>query len=222
VTRRVRLGIALVCLLASGGSQAVTTVIYRCTDAAGAVTFQNGTACPAGHKQERRVVEMTTPMPVFVPPPAASVATPQVPLISRLPAPDDAATRDDDATPDPPPALFACRVFDNSTYWREDDTPPLRCRPMRTTGIGGLPGMEAGQACEQVADVCEAVPAEALCSTWETRVREAEFRWRYAHGRAQEPLRLEYEQLFSTWRDSSCGPVGAAVPAQNQRGTLAR
>lgn len=216
------LSLALTCALASGGSAAVTTVIYRCTDAAGAVTFQNGTACPTGHKQERRVVEMATPMPAFVSPPATPVAPPQVPLISRLPAAEAVVPREDSDAPEPPPALFACRVFDNSTYWREDDTPPLRCRPMQTVGIGGLPGMEAGQACEQVADVCEAVPAEALCSTWETRVREAEFRWRYAQGRAQDPLRLEYEQLFTTWRDSSCGAAGDAASAQNQRGTDAR
>ncbi|MDR6991923.1 DUF4124 domain-containing protein [Luteimonas sp. 3794] len=211
--RSVVLSIALTCALASGGSAAVTTVIYRCTDAAGAVTFQNGTACPAGHTQQRRVVEMATPMPAFVSPPAPSVAPPQVPLISRLPAAEALAPREEDAQRQPPPALFACRVFDNSSYWREDDSPPLRCRPMRTVGIGGLPGLEAGQACEQVADVCEAVPVDALCSAWETRVREAEFRWRYAQTREQPPLRLEYEQLFSTWRDSSCGPGAGVAPA---------
>lgn len=209
----VLLFLALLCALASGGRAAVTTVIYRCTDATGAVTFQNGTACPAGHTQERRVVEMATPLPAFVAPPAAPVTPPQVPLISRLPAPDPVTPRDVAAALQPPPALFACRVFDNSTYWREDANPPPRCRPMRTIGIGGLPGMEAGQACEQVADVCEAVPADALCSTWETRVREAEFRWRYAQGREQPALRAEYEQLFSTWRDSTCGPGAGTAPA---------
>lgn len=201
---------ALVCALASGGTDAATTVIYRCTDPSGAVTFQNGTACPAGHRQERRVVEMASPMPTFVPAPAPPLQAPQVPLISQMPATLEAAA-EDDAAPEPPPALFACRVYDNSTYWREDDTPPLRCRPMRTVGIGGLPGMGAGQACEQVADVCEAVAEDALCSSWETRVREAEFRWRYAQGRAQDPLRLEYEQLFNTWRNSTCGQAAGAA-----------
>ena len=195
---------ALVCALASGDADAATTVIYRCTDPSGAVTFQNGTACPAGHRQERRVVEMASPMPTFVPAPAPPLQAPQVPLISQMPA-TPAAAAEDAATPEPPPALFACRVYDNSTYWREDDTPPLRCKPLQTVGIGGLPGMGAGQACEQVADVCEAVPADALCSAWETRVRESEFRWRFAQGAAQAPLRVEYEQLFTTWRDSNCG-----------------
>lgn len=204
-----------VCALSIGQAQAETTVIYRCTDPAGAVTFQNGAACPPGHKQERRVVEMATPMPTFVAPAAAPVIAPQVPLISTLPARDAPATDTNDVgdAPEPPPPLFACRVYDNSTYWREDDTPPLRCKPMQTVGIGGLPGMGAGQACEQVADVCEAVPEAALCSSWETRVREAEFRWRYAQPREQPPLRLDYEQVFSTWRDSSCGPGAGTAPA---------
>jgi len=210
VSRSACAAIVLAGALAGGVADATTTVIYRCTDPSGAVTFQNGSACPAGHRQERRVVEMASPMPVFVPPPAP-VQAPQVPLISRLgDAPRAVARADASLPPAPPPPLFACRVYDNSSYWREDDTPPLRCRPLQTVGIGGLPGMGAGEACEQVADTCEAVPADALCKTWETRVREAEFRWRYAHGRAQDPLRIEYEQLFNTWRNSTCGqPDGA-------------
>lgn len=196
--------------LAVGPGDAATTVIYRCTDAAGAVTFQNDAPCPAGQAQQRRVVEMATPMPTYIAPPAAPVAQPRVPLISTLQAPAAEAGADE---PPPPPALYACRVYDNSTYWREDDTPPPRCRPLQTVGIGGLPGMGAGQACEQMADVCEAVPEAALCSSWETRVREAEFRWRYAQTREQPQLRLEYEQLFSTWRDSSCGPGAGIAPA---------
>lgn len=215
MTRKAWRYAALACALLAGPVNAATTVIYRCTDAAGAVTFQNDTPCPAGHAQQRRVVEMASQIPAFVAPPAAVVTLPAVPLISKLPPSTSASARarvdaeaddaDDVPVAEAPPALFACRVYDNSTYWREDDTPPLRCKPLQTVGIGGLPGMGAGQACEQVADVCEAVPADALCSAWETRVREAEFRWRFAQGAAQAPLRVEYEQLFTTWRESNCG-----------------
>ena len=210
--RRVLLLAGFACAVSAAGRvDAETTVIYRCTDAAGAVTFQNGTPCPAGQTQQRRVVEMATSMPTYVAPPTAPPAAPRVPLISTLQAPATEQARTDEPAP-PPPALYTCRVHDNSTYWREDDTPPLRCRPLQTVGIGGLPGMGAGQACEQVADVCTAVPEAALCSSWETRVREAEFRWRFAQAREQPPLRLEYEQLFSTWRDSSCGHGAGIAP----------
>jgi hypothetical protein len=39
-------------LLQTASAQSV--VIYRCTDASGALTIQNGTPCPKGSKQERR------------------------------------------------------------------------------------------------------------------------------------------------------------------------
>ena len=212
------LGLALgVTALLSGPLpvSAEPTVIYRCTAPDGEVIFQNGTPCTAGHQQQRRVIDIAAPLPAFVPAPPAPERVPAVPSISTLPAAVP-ATPDADGealAKSPPPALYSCRVYDNSTYWREDDTPPPRCRPLQTVGIGGLPGMGAGQACEQMADVCEAVPEAALCSSWETRVREAEFRWRYAQTREQPQLRLEYEQLFSTWRDSSCGPGAGIAPA---------
>ena len=33
-------------------------VIYRCTDASGAVTVQNDQRCPAGSREERRVIDV--------------------------------------------------------------------------------------------------------------------------------------------------------------------
>ncbi|MCD9027342.1 DUF4124 domain-containing protein [Luteimonas sp. BDR2-5] len=190
----------------AGGAQAdADNVVYRCEDASGAVTFQNGTPCAKGMRQQRRVVEIAAPLPAFVPPPQADVA-PSVPLISTLRLAElGTGDVDEDAPPrEPPPPLFACRVYDDSSYYREDDTPPTRCRPLQTVGIGSVPGMGAGQACEHVEDVCTAVPADSLCRVWETRVREAEFRWQYAQGRERERLRQEYEALFTTYSDSDC------------------
>src|SRR5690606_32166603 len=45
-------------------------VIYRCTDASGAVTIQNDTPCPAGSKQQIRKVEA---LPSTPPPPSPSL-----------------------------------------------------------------------------------------------------------------------------------------------------
>lgn len=192
-------------LLAPAPGHAGPTVIYRCTAADGAVTFQNGTPCGAGLQQQRRVIDIAAPLPAFVAPPAAPDPMPSVPLISVTPALTPVTPRDPDAEPKPaPPALYACRVYDNSTYWREDDTPPPRCRPLQTVGIGGLPGMGAGQACERHEDVCQAVPADDLCRSWDNRVREAEFRWRFGDGSEREPARIEYERLFNQLQASAC------------------
>ena len=58
-------------------------VIYRCTDASGALTIQNNTPCPKGSTQQRRVVE-AAPVgslpPVFAPPARSTApATPSRP-----------------------------------------------------------------------------------------------------------------------------------------------
>ena len=184
------------------------TVIYRCTAPDGEVTFQNGTPCAAGHQQQRRVIDIAAPLPAFVPAPAAPARAPAVPLISSLPAAPvaKADTQRDSGPKPPPPALYSCRVYDNSTYWRDDDTPPARCRPLQTVGIGGVPGLGAGQACERHEDVCTPVPDEDLCRSWDARVREAEFRWRFGDDGARESARIEYERLFTQLQDSVCAP----------------
>ncbi|PBS11323.1 hypothetical protein CMZ82_15395 [Lysobacteraceae bacterium NML93-0792] len=203
------LGLALgVTALLSGPlpASAEPTVIYRCTAPDGEVIFQNGTPCTAGHQQQRRVIDIAAPLPAFVPAPPAPERVPAVPSISTLPAAVP-ATPDADGealAKSPPPALYSCRVYDNSTYWREDDAPPARCRPLQTVGIGGVPGMGAGEACERHEDVCTAVPADDLCRAWDARVREAEFRWRFGDSGTRESAGVEYERLFKQLQASAC------------------
>ena len=48
--------LACVGLLGASGAVAQDTVFYKCTDASGNVTVQNGTPCAAGMKQEIRRV----------------------------------------------------------------------------------------------------------------------------------------------------------------------
>ena len=203
------LGLALgVTALLSGPlpASAEPTVIYRCTAPDGEVIFQNGTPGTAGHQQQRRVIDIAAPLPAFVPAPPAPERVPAVPSISTLPAAVP-ATPDADGealAKSPPPALYSCRVYDNSTYWREDDAPPARCRPLQTVGIGGVPGMGAGEACERHEDVCTAVPADDLCRAWDARVREAEFRWRFGDSGTRESAGVEYERLFKQLQASAC------------------
>ena len=51
----------IVLLLCAVSVQAQETIFYKCTDAKGAVSMQNGTPCAAGMKQEvRKVGEVKT------------------------------------------------------------------------------------------------------------------------------------------------------------------
>lgn len=92
------LGGLLLLLAAAPAAAREKVVVYRCTDASGAVTLQNDTPCPKGSKQERRVMEAASP----VAPPAAPVA-PAAPIAPAAPAaaPAPAAIR---APAPPPPA----------------------------------------------------------------------------------------------------------------------
>ena len=90
---------AAVCLLlalaASDAWAAQRIVMYRCTDAQGAVMLQNDVPCPKGSKQEKRVVDAPPPPPAALPPPAlptltaaesAIPATPPAPAPSATPS----------------------------------------------------------------------------------------------------------------------------------------
>ncbi|MEN4905187.1 DUF4124 domain-containing protein [Luteimonas sp. TWI1437] len=200
MTRGLLAAVALLLSVVAVGTAAADTVIYRCTDADGAVTFQNGRPCAPGQQQQRRVVEIAAPLPAYVAPARPAPAATPAPA-PRTP-PDVAA--EPPAVRTPPPPLYACRSYDGHIDWREDATPPTRCRPLQTVGIGGLPGIGAGQACERVEDSCEAVAADALCAAWQARLHEAEFRWRYADRATGPALRQAYEQMRATWDGSAC------------------
>ena len=49
-----------------------------------------------------------------------------------------------------------------------------------------------------------AVVEEALCRSWQRRIDEAEFRWKFARGADDAERRLEYETLAATYRNSTC------------------
>ena len=56
---------ALLLLAASAMPARAVVVIYRCTDASGAVTVQNDTPCPKGSKQKVQEVEAPTVIPGY-------------------------------------------------------------------------------------------------------------------------------------------------------------
>jgi hypothetical protein len=198
--------IALGALPAQGG-----VVIYRCTDASGAVTVQNDTPCPKGSRQTRRVLETPPPSatPAYVAPavvpdpvPAAPPPAPEPPV----PAPDPASMR---AQPDgerlPPPPLFECTTFDNDHYLSDDGTPSERCAPLEISGIGDGSAPGVGAACQKTTDTCQRVPDGAACDAWKRREREARATLMFGRTEDKDKNEAEYERVQRIVTESTCG-----------------
>ena len=212
--RRRSLAIALA-LLACATPTAIAqqVVIYRCTDASGALTVQNDEPCPAGSREERAIIEPPPPMPVYVPQApapapvtssatqAAAAATPAVPERPEAPAPARIA----DADRLPPPPIFRCHTPGNDRYISEDAEPKPRCVPLQTVGINGDPSLGAGAACEWQYDRCERIPDGEACDGWRQRGREIESTWRYARGDARAPLQDAFARVSTILSDTTCG-----------------
>ena len=186
-------------------------VIYRCTDASGALTIQNNTPCPKGSKQQRRVVE-AAPVgslpPVFAPP--AAPTAPSTPARADRPTPPPSAKVEPANIPDaerlPPPALYECRTYDNGRYLSDDGRPPQRCAPLRITGLGGSADRAgATAACQMVDDQCQRIPDGALCENWKQRLREAESQLRFGVAGQRDQARADVERMQRIVRESTCG-----------------
>lgn len=206
---------ALAALLALAAAPALAdpVVIYRCTDASGALTVQNDEPCPAGSRQERSVIEPPPPMPVYVPQPPAPTPAPAPAHESRAPAaparPDaPAPARIADADRLPPPPIFRCHTPGNDRYITESSEPQSRCVPLQTVGINGDPSLGAGAACEWQYDRCERIPEGEACDGWRQRGREIESGWRYARGAAKAPLQEEFARVATILSDTTCGLPG--------------
>ena len=216
--RRRSLAIALA-LLACATPTAIAqqVVIYRCTDASGALTVQNDEPCPAGSREERAIIEPPPPMPVYVPqtPAPAPVATGTAQAdATATPAPAPAAPERPDAPAPariadadrlPPPPIFRCHTPGNDRYISEDAEPKPRCVPLQTVGINGDPDLAAGAACEWQYDRCERIPDGEACDGWRQRGREIESTWRYARGDARAPLQEAFARVSTILSDTTCG-----------------
>jgi hypothetical protein len=209
-------GLAALLMLAAGFTQAQgQVVIYRCTDATGALTVQNDEPCPRGAKQERSVIDPPSPLPAYVPlpspPAAASAPVPVAPLSASDPKPavarpitPPAADIVDEARL-PPPPIFQCHTWDKDSYLSEDLAPKPRCVRLETTGLGGNAGSGAGEACEMKYDQCQRVPDGQACDGWRQRQREIESTWRHANGPDKPALQAEFARVARLLSDTTCG-----------------
>lgn len=188
-------------------------VIYRCTDASGAVTLQNDTPCPAGSKQQIRKIEAlpSTPPPPspslqvveeapYQPPPLSNFVQVAGPADDAIASPDrpplpSAARIADDARL-PPPPIFQCETWDNDRYVSEDPAPKPRCVRLDTGGVG--------EACETKYDICSRIGDNAACDGWKRRQREIESTWRHARGNDRPALQEEFARVTRILTDSTC------------------
>ena len=210
------IGLALLLALAPRAASAQATVFYKCTDAKGNSSLQNGTPCAPGMKQEiRRIGEVkTVPVPEKKPATAAPVEAPVYgefvlvsgPNMQRKPAPEAAALP-------PPPPLYHCTTWQGDTYFGETDAPEPRCAPLQVVGIDGSNALGMGQACEMKEDSCTAIPDDQLCSTWYRRLDDAEFKLKYAGRGNERERKAAFDAIDAKVKASSCSPV-APVTAQ--------
>lgn len=189
-----------------------SVVIYRCTNASGALTIQNDTPCPKGSKQERRVMEASPagvrpPPTIRSAPPSAPVAPEAAPAPATRKAEPESTAATAVAAEDrlPPPVLFECRTFDNGRYLSENGNPPPRCIALGTTGLGGMVGTWSGTACEMKQDRCQRLSDAALCDGWRQRLREAESALQFGVVENREQAEADFERFGRVVRDSTCG-----------------
>ncbi|MFT3897299.1 MAG: DUF4124 domain-containing protein [Thermomonas sp.] len=188
-------------------------VIYRCTDANGAVTVQNDKPCPKGSKQVRRVLDTPSPSatppvfadaPIVAPEPVVPAPAPEPP--PPAPAPDPASAS---AQPDgerlPPPPIFECTTFDNDHYLSDDGTPSERCVALEVTGIGDGSAPGVGAACQKTTDTCQRVPDGAACDAWKRREREARASLMFGRADDKDKNQAEYDRVQRVVTESTCG-----------------
>jgi hypothetical protein len=201
------LGLLLItsALLAPAQARAAGVVIYRCTDAFGALTVQNDVPCPKGSKQKRQVIQAPPPMPAYrpparvSPPPTAPAAPADVPAA----APSAPAIADADRLP--PPPLFQCNTYDNDSYLSENGSPPPRCARLQTTDLAGTADDNVGVACQMMTDQCQRIADGGACAAWKQRLRELEAGWKFARAEDADAAKAEYERVLKIVRDSTCG-----------------
>lgn len=215
----------LLALLLAPPAFADDGVVFRCTDANGKVTVQDG-PCPSGSAQiiQRRGAAATSTVSTALgsegPAPAPGILDSSLlpTLQAGVPSPeDDAGILDsnvvreraraaaEDAPPKPPlPEIHSCVGNEGSHYLHEYGPAPPRCAPLAITGLGGsfAPGNAA--SCEVVRDSCTALPEDQRCRAWQQRFRDARGRERFSSPENQAAASADRERLQAVLGASDC------------------
>jgi len=175
-------------------------------------------ARPAPSPAPAPVVPVVPANAPYAPPPAPAAPTPSTypapsPPSSNYPTPpvpqgnppDGATPMTAASEPQPPPALFECRTYDNSSYFSEIEQPAPRCAPLTTTGVGGT-APPAGAACQMVTDQCQRVADAALCDGWRQHLRELQSNVSFGRADEQESASTDLDRAKTLVRESTCGP----------------
>ncbi len=150
--------------------------IYRCTDASGNVTLQNGVRCPKGQKQETRHLQApASAEPAYIPP-ASSMPAPASTSAYSAPASTTAPVANVAPAPTtlPPPPLYRCHAHTGNSYLSEDGAPKDRCVELQVTDLSGTQNRSGAQACEVQQDRCERIPDQQLCEAWAQYDKQAQ------------------------------------------------
>ena len=183
-------------LAAALPSLADEAIVFRCTDAEGAVTVRD-TPCPSGQAQiiQRRGASATsTTTTALGEAPAAAVLDSRAapPAQSGMQAGGETlldsdllrarqAARAADGPPRPPlPEIYRCLSREGSQYLHEREPAPPRCADMSISGLGGSVAPDNAASCEVVRDACQALAIEQRCGAWQQHLRDARGRERFA------------------------------------------
>ena len=159
-------------LLSMHPATAQQVTIYRCTDASGNVTLQNGIRCPKGQKQETKRLQAPAPTEPTYTPPVPVMQAPISAPVYATPAP----VVNTNATPSilPPPPLYRCHAHTGNSYLSEDGAPKDRCVELQITDLAGSQNRSGAQACEVQQDRCERITDEQLCEAWSQYDKQAQ------------------------------------------------
>jgi hypothetical protein len=118
----------LLALTSAGATHAAT--VYKCTDAKGAISFQDR---PCAGAAQQQTIAMPDPPP---PPPVSAAPPPAEPIAQEIEAPQPAPAH-------PPPQFYLCTRYDGSRYISDTGEGGSALVPL---GVMGVPGRSLSDA----------------------------------------------------------------------------